>query len=162
MQRLTGVVSEGPAATLGGAFVVQEVPMPYAAMGRCSEPGCSALALPKNHGKCGEHTRASWSTGAPRGATERLGISGSGWQRLRATILRRDDERCQSCGGLGVEVDHIIPVGEGGAKTDPANLQTLCATCHAVKSKAEVSRANARRLAAARLAKQRAAEPPPF
>ena len=136
--------------------------MPYAAMGRCSDPACNELALPRNHGKCGAHSREPWSTGSSRTTPDRLGISGSAWQKLRLAILRRDDERCQSCGNLGTEVDHIVPVGEGGAKTDPANLQTLCATCHAVKSKAEAARANARRLAAARLAKARAAEPPPF
>jgi 5-methylcytosine-specific restriction endonuclease McrA len=33
-------------------------------------------------------------------------------------------------------VDHVIEIEDGGAKLDPANLQSLCFACHAVKTQA--------------------------
>ena len=35
-----------------------------------------------------------------------------------------------------VQVDHVTPLAEGGSD-DVANLQALCASCHAMKSAAE-------------------------
>ena len=29
-----------------------------------------------------------------------------------------------------MEIDHIIPISEGGHATDPSNLQVLCVKCH--------------------------------
>jgi 5-methylcytosine-specific restriction endonuclease McrA len=40
---------------------------------------------------------------------------------------------------LGLEVDHIERVAEGGHPFDPANLQTLCSRCHQQKTSAENS-----------------------
>jgi 5-methylcytosine-specific restriction endonuclease McrA len=34
-------------------------------------------------------------------------------------------------------VDYITPIKQGGALRDPANLQSLCVSCHAQKTKAE-------------------------
>lgn len=46
---------------------------------------------------------------------------------------------CERCGFVPehpyqLQVDHIIPRSKGGAVRDPANLQTLCANCHALKT----------------------------
>ena len=55
------------------------------------------------------------------------------WERVRKIVLRRDENRCQ---GSGVEHDsqlhvhHRLPRSMGG-RDDPANLVTLCSTCHA-------------------------------
>jgi len=38
-----------------------------------------------------------------------------------------------------LEVDHIVPVSEGGHPFDPANLQTLCEECHKDKTARENS-----------------------
>lgn len=38
---------------------------------------------------------------------------------------------------IGLEVDHITPISEGGHPFDPANLQTLCSQCHQQKTSAE-------------------------
>jgi len=38
---------------------------------------------------------------------------------------------------IGLEVDHITPISEGGHPFDPANLQTLCSDCHQAKTSAE-------------------------
>ncbi|WP_234017855.1 MULTISPECIES: HNH endonuclease [unclassified Streptomyces] len=43
------------------------------------------------------------------------------------------------------DLDHVIPISEGGARTSLDNLGLACQTCHETKSKAEAARANARR-----------------
>ena len=53
---------------------------------------------------------------------------------LRYQILKRDEFRCQNCGGTPKEgyllhVDHITPKSKGG-KTDESNLTTLCWLCN--------------------------------
>lgn len=126
--------------------------MPYAVMARCSEPGCSERALPRNHGKCGEHTRAAWSSPRPETTAERYGQSGSKRQAQHKSVLQEAGFICYVCGLPGANaVDHIIPIHLGGAKTDRANLGAIHEDpCHALKSKAE----NAAR--AAHRARQRA------
>lgn len=57
--------------------------------------------------------------------------------KLRKEIIERDKYTCQNCGkympdGIGIHVDHIIPVSRGG-KTIPSNLQVLCAKCNTAK-----------------------------
>ena len=59
--------------------------------------------------------------------------------RMRAKVLKRDKSTCQMCGanlkntpGVKLEVDHIIPVEQGG-ETVIDNLQTLCRECNAGK-----------------------------
>ena len=53
------------------------------------------------------------------------------WRKLRLEVLDRDRWRCQACKKAGIlEVDHIVPVQDGGAAYDPGNLQVLCRGCH--------------------------------
>ena len=63
------------------------------------------------------------------------------WARKRRRVLERDGHRCVKCGRAGrLEVDHIVPLDDGGAALDAANLQTLCTfPCHAEKTRAERS-----------------------
>jgi len=57
------------------------------------------------------------------------------WERVRRAALDRDGWRCVKCGRAGrLEVDHIIPLYQGGAPVDLDNLQTLCRPCHLAKS----------------------------
>ena len=52
---------------------------------------------------------------------------------LRQRVLERATHRCQHCRNAGrLEVDHIIPVSDGGSD-EPANLQALCVRCHVAK-----------------------------
>lgn len=54
----------------------------------------------------------------------------------RWAVLKRDHYRCKICGAspssdhqVKLEIDHIIPVAEGG-RNDIGNLQTLCQRCN--------------------------------
>lgn len=52
---------------------------------------------------------------------------------------------CVNCGAPGAPtrpniVDHITPLTAGGARLDPANLQTLCQPCHNRKTAADRQR----------------------
>lgn len=61
----------------------------------------------------------------------------------RERILLRDNYTCQLCLFKGIEVkadevDHIMPLADGGADTD-SNKQSLCIECHKAKTKAEIA-----------------------
>lgn len=57
------------------------------------------------------------------------------WRQVRESILERDGRRCQiradGCLGDADQVDHIVPVLEGGPRLDPANLRAACRPCNA-------------------------------
>jgi 5-methylcytosine-specific restriction enzyme A len=50
--------------------------------------------------------------------------------KIRHQVRERDKGICQSCGGPGTTVDHIIPIAQGGSVFDMGNLQVLCDDCH--------------------------------
>ncbi|MFN2926558.1 HNH endonuclease [Lachnospiraceae bacterium YH-ros2228] len=69
---------------------------------------------------------------------------------MKQHVLERDHYTCQICGiskgylddlvpGLGdfllLEIDHIVPVANGGSGDDETNLQTLCWRCNRKKGK---------------------------
>lgn len=58
---------------------------------------------------------------------------GNGFYSLRFQILERDQFTCRYCGqcapNVMLEVDHVIPVCEGG-DDDPSNLITSCTACN--------------------------------
>ena len=63
------------------------------------------------------------------------------WAKLRRLALDRDGWRCRQCGKPGrLEVDHIMPLSQGGAALDLDGLQTLCRDCHLAKSSVERNR----------------------
>lgn len=59
-------------------------------------------------------------------------------KKLRFEVFKRDSFRCQYCGRSApdviLEVDHIVPVAEGG-KNDVMNLITSCRDCNRGKGK---------------------------
>jgi len=60
------------------------------------------------------------------------------WRKYRRAFID-NNPLCVVCDGsglfvVGTVVDHIVPINEGGSKWDIANLQTLCDSCHAIKS----------------------------
>ena len=56
---------------------------------------------------------------------------------VRFDVFKRDSFKCQYCGRSApdviLEVDHIVPVAEGGTN-DPLNLVTSCRDCNRGKS----------------------------
>lgn len=56
------------------------------------------------------------------------------WRRLRVHVLERDGHLCQirgpKCQLDATEVDHIVPLVDGGAKLDAANCRASCAKCN--------------------------------
>jgi 5-methylcytosine-specific restriction protein A len=62
--------------------------------------------------------------------------------RMRA--LRKAGYKCAKCGAPAKDVDHIIPVAEGGRNHD-SNYQVLCREHHDAKTQAEAARARASR-----------------
>lgn len=63
-------------------------------------------------------------------------------KRARYLKQRRkeyDHFRCVNCGdglwnGVKIEVDHIVPIVDGGEVENLHNMQTLCVPCHSRKS----------------------------
>lgn len=85
--------------------------------------------------------------------TDARKMTGRPWRRLRAQILVRDLYLCQcdDCAKrkaplIADEVDHTIPVAEGGTD-DPSNLRAMHHDCHARKTLAEAARAQEHRTA---------------
>ena len=63
------------------------------------------------------------------------------WERLRRAILSKEP-LCRQCKRDGVnekatEVDHIVPLSQGGRPYHVDNLQPLCKPCHSRKTAAE-------------------------
>lgn len=67
-------------------------------------------------------------------ATKRKSLS----QKIRYEVFKRDGFKCQYCGRsvpeVTLEVDHIVPVAEGG-ENDMMNLITSCRDCNRGKGK---------------------------
>lgn len=68
---------------------------------------------------------------------------GPGWRRLAETIRVRDGRRCVRCGAAEevrqrLHVDHVVPwvllAEHPHLANDPANLASLCGSCHGVKT----------------------------
>lgn len=121
--------------------------MPRKAPTACRHIGCPALI--DKPGYCDEHKRDAigWRPDRERGNRHARGF-GTGWDRKRLLILKRDCGLCQPClkeqrVTAATQVDHIVPRGEGGT-SDEDNLQSICDKCHAVKTGQESARARKR------------------
>ncbi len=125
-------------------FLDQHPDMPRSAPTPCRYPGCGAvLASP---GFCPQH-RASAHRDygrARRSFDAEVGFYQSkDWRALRAAVLR-ESPLCVVCKAkdrlvaAGV-VDHVVPLKDGGARFDRANLQPLCISCHNRKTARETA-----------------------
>lgn len=79
---------------------------------------CITCGTPTRNPRCKAHTLRNGSTRT--------------WRTLRAAILYRDAYRCALCPRGASEVDHVVPVADGGTD-DPSNLRSLCHSCHATR-----------------------------
>lgn len=55
------------------------------------------------------------------------------WKTIRLDVLERDGYVCQYCGEEANQVDHIVPVCQGG-ENDMDNLVAACVSCNCSKS----------------------------
>lgn len=125
--------------------------MPTAPLSRCTDSECHEMAT--KGARCDEHQPIPWVGRDNKQA--RYGISSGTWRKLKRKVTERDHGCCYMCGadqgdvddtqGELHELDHIVPMFEGGSATSLDNLGLACATCHEAKSKAEAARANKRR-----------------
>jgi len=104
----------------------------------CGWPGCAQLVAP-NSGHCDAHKKMRWAKqnyarrSDPTEAQLDRFYSGSTWQRARLMYIR-EHPLCATCGDVARVVDHVAPRRQGGADLDPANFQSMCTRCHALKS----------------------------
>ena len=60
------------------------------------------------------------------------------WKKIRKQVLERDGYVCQiqgpRCSQVADQVDHIVPLIEGGAKFDDRNLRAACKRCNVGRS----------------------------
>lgn len=108
----------------------------------CATPGCPELVNGKDS-YCPEHKPKPWAGNQRRARQGRK----SGWQEQNDNrrILRAHAGICHVCGGPNAtEVDHVIPISEGGTD-DARNRRPIHPRpCHIEKTKAEAARARAR------------------
>lgn len=107
--------------------------MPTAPRGRCTAQACSALRTKGS--RCDAHQPKAWSRTSTRQGWQ--GGSTRAWRKARAAQLAAEPV-CQACSRrLATTVDHITPLSQGGDFLDPANHQSLCQSCHDIKSEGE-------------------------
>ena len=109
----------------------------------CAYPGCPELV---DGTYCEKHKkkRDSEYNKYSRDEFSKFFYKSKEWIILRAEQLKLHPF-CEECLKQGKVkrakiVDHIIPIKQGGAKLDLANLQSLCWSCHSRKSIEEGSR----------------------
>jgi 5-methylcytosine-specific restriction protein A len=90
-------------------------------------------AIPTVHNRCALQSRTAerhplWKSDR---AAVRGGRGGAYFlPKIKRQILERDGDRCRNCGtSERLQVDHVVPVCEGGEPT-LENGQTLCIVCH--------------------------------
>lgn len=60
------------------------------------------------------------------------------WRRLRLVVFNESGWKCKKCKRRGrLELDHKVPIMQGGSQWARKNLQALCRDCHIEKSSGE-------------------------
>ncbi|MGW0087840.1 HNH endonuclease [Streptomyces sp. NPDC003328] len=100
----------------------------------CLVRGCTKRTFYR--GRCKEHAPPAWEAKSARNRDR--GPAQRAWDRaIRPRALARDGFACVQCGAHeGLEVDHVVPVAQGGTWTLD-NAQTLCEPCHLVKTQSD-------------------------
>lgn len=102
----------------------------------CLEPRCPDLATYR--GRCQRHARSKDRSTNRKG---RRIYNTKRWAIIRRAVLNAEPF-CRMCAERGVEtlateVDHIVPLANGGDPYSLANLQPLDHHCHSVKTRKE-------------------------
>jgi 5-methylcytosine-specific restriction protein A len=98
----------------------------------CLQPGCGVKV---DQGYCPPHTQAN-------GQRRRYVLGHAFYNTARwkgkhglRNQVRQEEPLCRACGRVTEHIDHIEPHRNNEAKFfDRANLQGLCAVCHAEKT----------------------------
>ncbi len=112
--------------------------MPYKPKVNCTTKGCSNYANAGDGGLCDVHKKQRHRDySKTRDDAEHTKIyKTKAWKLARKQALYRDEGWCVICKEVpAVLVDHIKEVKDGGALYALDNLQSLCAKCHAKKTK---------------------------
>lgn len=100
----------------------------------CSVVGCPILIEGAGH-LCAAHVRKrqrAVDAGRPSSAQRGYGRQ---WPRIRSSYLKAHPD-CVVCGQPANQVDHIVPLREGGTN-DPSNLRSLCIKDHSRRTASE-------------------------
>lgn len=106
----------------------------------CRHPGCSALV---SGGYCEAHRPRRTGDRSAEAQSWRWMYQTLEWAQLRGGQLLREPF-CRECARRGLrvratDVDHIRDhKGDWRIFTDPANLESLCHSCHSRKTAAEL------------------------
>lgn len=95
----------------------------------CCVPGCPEFVTARSY--CDKHAREGRQRTSKRPSSAARGYDAQ-WRKIRAEHLA-EHPYCISCGAPATEVDHILPISEGGTH-DYANLQAMCKSCHSRKT----------------------------
>lgn len=114
------------------------LPVPMSAPTRCPEPGCPVL-VPR--GRCADHVRPAWIS--PSAWSRVSGVDRAAWRRRRRDQLDAEPfcagvltpfSDTRPCGFVAEEADHITELADGGSLL-AGELQSLCSSCHRVKTR---------------------------
>lgn len=118
--------------------------MPMSAKKPCAAPGCGK-AIDRKQRWCEAHRKSNTAginrdrQADPVKRARNSFYDSRAWRDLRAGQLA-EFPLCKHCEAAGLLVsatvaDHIIERKNGGAELDSDNLQSLCASCHAKKTR---------------------------
>ena len=107
----------------------------------CAKSGCPALV---DTGYCDAHQHLKQERDLWRGSAAESGYDHE-WRKVRVLALKRDFYLCQLCLLVGrttvaLDVDHIIPLTQGGERLNLSNLQSVCRPCHRTKTERDTNR----------------------
>jgi len=97
----------------------------------CLQPGCPQLVT---KGRCPQHAKkARDNYDTYRGSARKRGYDAT-WDKVSRTY-RRKHPTCEDCKARGITapvalVHHVVPLDQGGARLDHANLRSMCDACH--------------------------------
>jgi 5-methylcytosine-specific restriction endonuclease McrA len=106
----------------------------------CSTAGCPNP--PTARGRCDFHRKAIERERSARRREATKGVYKTRmWARRRLQVLSRDpicaDGRVCGHNRLSTEVDHIVPLDQGGERYAMSNLRGTCSDCHQAKTAEE-------------------------
>ena len=109
--------------------------MPWRLASPCVQPGCPERAI--RAGRCATHQQQTPQRqyDAQRGSPSADGYDRK-WSAFSKAYLKRNPF-CVVCGEPANDVDHIIPLRDGGQKYWEGNLQSMCKSHHSVKTARE-------------------------